>query len=76
MKTYYKRPETNVYLMIDDVANNVLFLNNSTNLKNILIMTDNRAFTNFSNEISDTSKWISSDEETFNSLITTLKTMF
>ncbi len=76
MKTYYKRPETNVYLMIDDVTNNVLFLNNSTNLKNILIMTDNRAFTNFSNEISDTSKWISSDEETFNSLITTLKTMF
>jgi len=76
MKTYYNRPETNVYLMIDDVANNVVFVNNSSVLKNVIVMTDNNAVTNFSNETSDSTKWVSSNEETFNTIITTVKNMF
>lgn len=75
MKNYFNRPDTNVFLMIDSESDNVFFVNNATKMKNIIVMTDIDSYTIYSNEIGDVSKWVSSDEETFNSVVTTIKSM-
>jgi len=76
MKNYFKKPDTNLYIMIDDVLNNVLYVNNATNMKNIIITSDVGAYSTYVTQSSDNTKWVSVDEETFNSIVTTIKLMF
>lgn len=75
MKNYFNRPETNVYIKIDDVANNVVFVNNSTNVKSINIITDTGAYTTYVSESTDSTKWITTTEETFNSVVASINSL-
>ena len=73
MKTYFNRPETNVYIMIDDVEKNVKFIANLKNVKNILVISDTGAYSSYLTESSDNTKWVSVSEETFNSVVTSIE---
>ena len=69
MKNYFNRPNTNVYIALDDEKNQVVFINNSTIAKNILVITDQAvAYSNYITESADSTKWITSDETTFNTV--------
>jgi hypothetical protein len=69
MKNYFNRPNTNIYIALDDEKNQVVFINNSTIAKNILVITDQAvAYSNYITESADSTKWITSDETTFNTV--------
>jgi hypothetical protein len=69
MKNYFNRPNTNVYIAIDDEKNQVVFINNSTVAKNILVITNQAiAYSNYIAESVDATKWSVSDETTFNTV--------
>ena len=68
MKTYFNRPDTNVYIMIDDEQNKVIFLNNASYTKNLIVITEPTAYSNFVLESTDVTKWITSNETDFNNV--------
>jgi hypothetical protein len=72
MKNYFNKPDTNVYLIIDNEKNQAIFVNNSTNIKNIIVISDASSTTNYITESTDTTKWVVSDETTVTTIINSI----
>lgn len=75
MKNYFNRPETNVYIRIDDEVNNVVIVNSSTNVKSINIIKDSGAYSTYVSDSTDITKWVGTTEETFNSMVASVNSL-
>jgi hypothetical protein len=70
MKTYYKSLIDNVYLMMDDSKKQYVITSINQKIKNIVIFNSEEIYDSLMNEVTDETKWLVSDETTFNSIIT------
>lgn len=66
MKTYFKSIIGDLYLMIDDVKLQVVTTHSDNFVKGLDIIKTSSAYTRYTNESTDTSKWTPSDETSFN----------
>jgi len=70
MKTYYKSLIDNTYLMMDDSKKQHVITTTNQTIKNIVIFNNEDVYNLLMNEVTDETKWLVSDETTFNSIIT------
>ena len=70
MKTFYKSLIDNLYLMMDDSKKQYVITSTNQTIKNIVIFNREEIYNLLMNEVTDETKWLVSDETTFNSIIT------
>jgi len=69
MKTYFKSTYGSVKLMIDSDNSKLILTQYGDKNKLINVVTDTDSYSRIVTDSTDTEKWVLSDEETFNSIL-------
>jgi len=69
MKTYFKSTYGSVKLMIDSDNSKLILTQYDDKSKLINVVTDTDSYNRIVTDSTDTEKWVLSDEETFNSIL-------
>jgi hypothetical protein len=69
MKTYFKSTYGSVKLMIDSDNSKLILTQYGDKSKLINVVTDTDSYNRIVTDSTDIEKWVSSDEETFNSIL-------
>ena len=69
MKTYFKSTYGSVKLMIDSDNSKLILTQYGDKSKLINVVTDTDSYNRIVTDSTDMEKWVSSDEETFNSIL-------
>jgi glycosylphosphatidylinositol transamidase (GPIT) subunit GPI8 len=65
MKTYFKSTVGDVYMMLDNDRKQVVLCSSFSNVKNIDILISELNYNQFSEESTDSTKWLNSDETSY-----------
>jgi hypothetical protein len=65
MKTYFKSIVGDVYMMLDNDRKQVVLCSSFSNVKNIDILISELNHNRFSEESTDSTKWLNSDETSY-----------